>query len=133
MTAYLVDAVGMLRYLVDALPDEADEAFYRAEQGVDSIRSTDVQIAEVLYQVSRSQEVAGIELEGTPNEALRLLVADGPVDIASIDEQVLAVYGSISDVYTMHDGLLIAAHRVLGTDSIISKDEDFSKVETVWE
>lgn len=132
MATYLTDAVAMLRYLVDALPAGADEAFGRAEEGIDVIRAPDVQLAEVLYQVARGRTVAEVKLRGTPNEALRGLVTEGPIDVASIDEHVLAVYGSIADQYTMHDGLLVATHRVRGTDRIISKDEAFGDLETVW-
>lgn len=133
MASYTADAVGLLRYLVNALPLRADEAFTRAEAGVDVIRAPDVQLAEVLYQVTRGGVVAGVELRASPNEALRRLVVDGPVDVAVIDEQVLAVYGSIADQYSMHDGLLVANHRVIGADAVISKDEGLTGVETIWE
>ena len=133
MTRYLADAVSMLRYLVDELPAGADEAFSRAEEGVDVLLAPDVQLTEVLYQVSRGGVVAGIELDGSPNETLRRLVTNGPVQVAPIEEHELAVYASVTDLYTMHDGLLAAAHRVQGTDAIITKDEAFDGEDTLWE
>ncbi|MEF8937571.1 MAG: hypothetical protein V5A32_06410 [Halovenus sp.] len=38
MTRYTVDGVAMGRYLVDHLPDAADEVFERAEKGMASSR-----------------------------------------------------------------------------------------------
>lgn len=134
MATYVADAIAMLRYLVDELPPAADEVFERTERGVDLLLAPDVQIGEVLYQISRNDVVAGVELRGTPNEALRRLATDGPVDVASLGEHELAVYAGLADVRSMHDGLLLAVHRVHGTDAIISKDETFrtADVETVW-
>lgn len=123
----------MLWYLVDALPASADEAYSRAEAGIDVIRAPDVQIAGVLYQISRGGVVAGVELQGPPTNALAGLVDDGPIDVAVISEPELGAYGSFADQYSMHDGLLVANHRVSGTDAIISTDEAFTGLETVWE
>lgn len=133
MAVYLADAVGLLRYLVDSLPPAADRAFARAEDGLDVIRAPDVQLAEVLYQVGRSHVIAETTLRGTATEALQRLVTNGPIDVAPIGEPALAVYGSLTDQYSMHDGMLVACHRVLETDGIISKDRAFAELPTVWE
>lgn len=135
MTVYTADAVAMLRYLVDQLPARADDLFTRAERGVDSIEAPDVAMAEVLAAVGGSGEVAGITLEMTPQQALRELVTRGPLEVATIGEHELAVYASEVDLYSMHDGLIVATHRVHGTDAVISKDPVFGDtgVETVWD
>lgn len=46
---------------------------------------------------------------------------------------MLAVFVSETDLYTMHDWLLVASHTVNGTAAIISKDEAFTDtgIETV--
>lgn len=135
MTAYTADAVAMLRYLVDRLPPAADEVFTRAEQGIDSIEAPDVALAEVLTALSgEGATVAGITLQLHPPETLRRLVTNGPVDVATIDEHVLAVFASEVDLYTMHDGLIAATHTVHDTTAIISKDGAFDDagLETVW-
>ncbi|MHB9288044.1 hypothetical protein ACKVMT_13505 [Halobacteriales archaeon Cl-PHB] len=133
MAAYTVDAVAMLRYLVDDLPDAANDVFNRAEQGIDVLSAPDVQLAEVLDHVSRGSEVAGVELAGSPNEVLRRLVTSGPISVATIGEHELTVYASEIDLYSMHDGLLVATHRVHGTDAIVTKDRELAGESTVWE
>lgn len=132
MAVYMADAVALLRYLVDELPDAADEVFKRAERGVDVLRAPDIQIAEALYQVEKGDRVAGIPLQGDPRDTLRRLVTNGPVDIASIGEHELAVFASEIDLYSMHDGLLAATHRVQNTKAIVTKDKAFAGEETVW-
>jgi predicted nucleic acid-binding protein len=132
MATYMVDAVALLRYLVDELPDAADEVFSRAEKGIDVLQAPDVQVAEALYQVANGGIVAGIELQGDARETLRRLVTNGPVEVVSIGEQDLAVFASEIDLYTMHDGLLAAAHRVQNTKAIVTNDEAFASEETVW-
>lgn len=132
MATYMVDAVALLRYLVDELPDGADEVFTRAEQGIDVLRAPDVQVAEALYQVENGGVVAGVKLQGDPRETLRRLVTNGPVEVASIGEHELAVFASEIGLYSMHDGLLAASHRVQNTKAIVTNDEEFSGEETVW-
>lgn len=135
MTVYTADAVAMLRYLVDQLPERANDLFTRAEQGIDSIEAPDIAMAEVLTAVGGSSEVASITLEMAPQQALRELVTNGPLEIATIGEHELAVYASEVERYSMHDGLIVATHRVHGTDAIITKDSTFRDrgVETVWD
>ena len=122
----------MARYLVDQLPPAADEAFERAERGIDVIEAPTVTVSEAIWTAVNKNTIAGITVETTPNAVLRGLVNDGPVRIAPTDDQDLAVYGSLIDHHTLHDALLIANHRVRGTEAIITNDENFTSEETVW-
>lgn len=54
------------------------------------------------------------------------MVSNGPVEVAPLGENKLAVLASEIDRYTMHDGLLAAAHRVQYTEAVISKDDVFA-------
>ena len=42
------------------------------------------------------------------------------------------MHESLIDHHTMHDALLIANHRVRGTDAIISNDDAFTAEDTLW-
>lgn len=132
MTRYTVDGVAMVRYLVDCLPAAADEIFERAEHGVDVIEAPTVAVSEAIWTVVRKGKIAGVEVDTTPNAVLHGLVNDGPVQIAPTDEQDLAVYGSLIDHHTRHDALIVANHRVRGTDAIVTSDEEFAAENTVW-
>lgn len=133
MTRYTVDGVAMSRYLVDQLPDGADEVFHRAEQGADVLEAPTVAVGEAIWTVVNKGTIAGVEIDTTANAVLRGLVNDGPVQVASADEQDLAVAGSLIDHHTLHDALLIANHRVRGTEAIVTNDEEFAGENTVWE
>lgn len=132
MTKYTADGVAMARYLVDRLPRAADEVFERAEQGVDVIEAPTVAVSEAIWTAVNKEEIAGVEVDTTPNAVLRGVVNDGPVQVAPADEQDLAVYGSLIDHHTLHDALVIANHRVRGTEAIVSSDEAFVGEEIVW-
>ena len=122
----------MARYLVDQLPPAADDVFKRSERGIDVIKAPTVTVSEAIWTAVNKNTIAGITVETTPNAVLRGLVNDGPVRIAPTDDQDLAVYGSLIDHHTLHDALLIANHRVRGTEAIITNDENFTSEETVW-
>lgn len=132
MTHYTADGVAMSRYLVDRLPAAADEVFERSEQGVDVLEAPTVAVSEAIWTAVNKGKIAGIEVDTTPNAVLRGLVNDGPIQIAPTDEQDLAVYGSLIDHHTLHDALLIANHRVRGTEAIVTTDEEFLGEETIW-
>jgi len=122
----------MARYLVDRLPPAADEIFERAENGVDVIEAPTVAVGEAIWTAVKKSKIAGVEVDTTPNAVLRGVVNDGPVRIAPSDKQDLAVYGSLIDHHTLHDAILIANHRVRGTEAIVTNDEEFATEETVW-
>ncbi|ELZ45372.1 hypothetical protein C465_13975 [Halorubrum distributum JCM 9100] len=132
MTRYTVDGVAMARYLVDSLPPAADDVFERAERGVDIVEAPTVAVSEAIWTAVNKGSIAGVEVDTTPNAVLRGLVTDGPVRIAPSDDHDLAVYGSLIDQYTLHDALLIANHRVRGTEAIVTNDEKFVTESTVW-
>jgi predicted nucleic acid-binding protein len=132
VTRYTVDGVAMARYLVDQLPPAADEVFERAEQGADVIEAPTVAVSEAIWTAVNKGKIAGVEVGTTPNAVLRGLVNDGPVQVAPTDEQDLAVYGSLIDHHSLHDALLIANHRVRGTEAIVTNDEEFASENTVW-
>lgn len=132
MTRYTVDGVAMIRYLVDQLPPAADEVFERAEQGADVIEAPTVAVSEAIWTAVNKGKIAGVEVDTMPNAVLRGLVNDGPVQVAPTDEQDLAVYGSLIDHHSLHDALLIANHRVRGTEAIVTNDEEFASENTVW-
>lgn len=132
MTRYTADGVAMARYLVDRLPPAADEVFEQAEEGIDVIEAPTVAVSEAVWTAVNKGDIAGVEVDTTPNAVLRGLVNDGPVQTAPADEQDLAVYGSLIDHHTLHDALLIANHRVRGTEAIVTKDGGFGSETTVW-
>ncbi|GAA0723855.1 putative nucleic acid-binding protein [Halorubrum trapanicum] len=132
MTRYTVDGVAMARYLVDSLPSAADDVFERAERGVDIVEAPTVAVSEAIWTAVNKESIAGVGVDTTPNAVLRGLVTDGPVRIAPSDDHDLAVYGSLIDQYTLHDALLIANHRVRGTEAIVTNDEEFVTESTVW-
>ncbi|MFB6129122.1 MAG: hypothetical protein ABEJ47_05090 [Halorhabdus sp.] len=132
MTRYTVDGVAMARYLVDRLPPAADDVFRRSEDGIDVIEAPTVAVSEAIWTAVNKGEIAGVEVDTTPNAVLRGLVNDGPVQIAPADEQDLAVYGSLIGHHTLHDALVIANHRVRGTQAIVTDDDAFAAEDTVW-
>jgi len=133
MTRYTVDGVAMARYLVDRLPPAADGVFQRAENGVDVIEAPTVSVSEAIWTAVNKGAIAEIDVDTTPNAVLRGLVNDGPVQIAPTDEHDLAVYGSLIDHHTLHDALLVANHRVRGTEAIVTSDDGFAAEGTVWQ
>jgi len=132
VSRYTADGVAMARYLVDRLPPAVDEIFERAEQGVDVIEAPTVAVSETIWTAANKADIAGVAVETTPNAVLRGLVTDGPIQLSTAGEQDLAVYGSLIDHHSLHDALIIANHRVRGTEAILTKDDEFGAETTVW-
>jgi hypothetical protein len=134
MSTYTVDAVSLLVYLVDALPARANRLFAEAEAGEAVLQAPSTALAEVLYAVSRDKNVRGIALSGTPNEARRALIENGPITVAPVDDEELAEYARIVDEFTIHDALIVASHRARQTDGIITTDDSIAQAgyDVLW-
>jgi hypothetical protein len=135
MAAYTADAVSLLCYLVDALPQRADQVFAEAEAGELVMEAPSTALAEVLYSVSRDKEVRGITLTGSPEDAREALVGSGPVSVAPVDDPELVEYAAVVDEFSIHDGLIVASHRARDTDAIITTDGAINDAEysTLWD
>lgn len=135
MATYTADAVALLVYLVDALPQSADRVFAEAEAGETVISAPGTAVAEVLYSVSRDKDVRGVTLTGTPEDARQALLVNGPVSVTPVGDEELAEYANVIDEFGIHDAFVLTNHRARGTDAIITSDRVIrnSDVETVWE
>lgn len=131
---YTADAVALLVYLVDSLPDRADRVFAEAEAGESVIQAPSTALAEVIYSVSRDTDVRGIQLVGSPEEAQQALLANGPVASAPVGEEELAQYAQVVDDFNIHDGFIVASHCARGTDAVITSDDTIQDagVATIW-
>lgn len=134
MATYTADAVSLLVYLVDALPERADRLFAEAEAGQTLVQAPSTAVAEVLYSVSRDKDVRGVALSGRPEEARQALVGNGPVTVAPVDDE-LREFATVVDEFSIHDGMVVASHRSNGTDAIITTDTVIrdSECPTVWD
>jgi len=134
MATYTADAVALLVYLVDALPERADRVFAEAEAGETVITAPSTALAEVLYSVSRDKDVRGVTLAGTPEDARQALVVNGPVSAISFGDEELAEYAQIIGDFGIHDAFVVASHRARETDAVVTTDGviDDAGVETVW-
>ena len=135
MESYTADAVSMLVYLVDALPPAADRIFAEAEAGETVLQAPSTALAEVLYSVGHDKSIRGVTLTGSPEEARRALVENGPVSVAPVDDGELVEYAQLESEFSIHDGLIVASHRTRETDAIITTDSviDEAGCSTVWE
>jgi len=134
VTTYTADAVALLVYLADTLPQRADRIFAEAEAGETVIQTPSTALAEVLYSVSRDKDVRGITLTGTPEGTRQALVENGPVSVAPIGDEELVEYAGIIDEFSIHDAMVVASHRVRGTEAIVTIDSVVrDAASTIWE
>ena len=134
MATYTADAVSLLVYRVDALPRAADRKFAEVEAGEAVIQAPSTALAELLYSVSRDKDVRGVTLTGTPEDARRALVENGPVSVAPVDDAELVEYAQVVDRFSIHDGLIVASHRARSTDAVLTSDGAIGDAgyETIW-
>ena len=134
MVRFTADAVALLVYLVDALPRRADQLFAEAEAGETVIEAPSTALAEALYSVSRDKDVRGVTLSVSSEDARRALVSNGPIAVADMGDEEIAEYTQVVDEFSIHDGLVVASHRVAGTEAVITIDGVINEagVDTVW-
>jgi hypothetical protein len=134
MATYTADAVAMNRLLVETAPDRVTEIFERAEAGLDTVLAAPIQIAEVTDTFWRGEQIAGVEPSLKPREAVRRLT-DGPITILNNGPRELLGLDRLFDLYSMHDAMLVAAHRTRQTDGILTNDDvicTYDRDAVVW-
>ena len=133
MIRYTADAVALLVYLADALPRHADQLFAEAEAGETVIEAPSTALAEALYSVSQDKDARGITLSMPSERARQALVSNGPIAVADMGDEEVAEYTQVVDEFSIHDGLVVASHRVAGTEAVITTDDviDEAGVDTV--
>ena len=134
MVRYTVDAVALLVYLVDALPRRADQLFAEAEAGETDVEAPSTALAEVLYSVSRDKDVRGVALSVSSEKARQALVSNGSIAVADMGDEEIAECTQVVNEFSIHDGLVVASHRVADTEAVITTDGVIDKagVDTVW-
>lgn len=134
MATYTADAVALLVYLVDGLPERADELFTRAGAGESIIHAPSTAVAETLYAVSRDKDVRGTRLTAQPDEVRRALLTNGPLSLVPPDENELVEFSAIVEAFSIHDAMVVASHRARDTDGIITNDAMITEsgVSTIW-
>lgn len=135
MNRYTVDAVAALRYLVDALPDSADDLFDRAEAGTVLLQIPPIALTETLYIVTHKKEIKGPSLNHDPADAREKLVTTGPLTVVEFGNADVSAYLDVLDELTIHDAMIVASHRTRDTDAIVTTDGEIADlgVATVWE
>lgn len=133
MITYTVDAVALLAYLVDGLPQRANRLFSKAEAGETRLYTPHTAVAETLYAVSRNRTVRGADLSQTPEAARQNLLISGPVSVISGGDE-LKEYVTLVNEFDIHDAFVVATHRASESTAIVTTDEDLrdSDMPTVW-
>lgn len=129
MNRYTVDAVAALRYLVDALPDRADELFARAEAGNVLLQIPSIALAETLYVVAHSDEIKGRALNHAPGDARERLVTTGPLTVVESGNADFSAFIEALDSLTLHDAMVVASHRTQDTDAIVTTDGEMADID----
>ena len=134
MEAYTVDSVGLIHYLLDILPDPADELFARAEAGDVTLEVPSIVLSETLYILAKRDRIRDIPVEMEPAEIIEEIEAHAPLDLVDLDYDALYVLTDLLDVLTLHDAMIVASHQANETDAVITTDSEINEAEisTVW-
>ena len=131
---YTTDAVGILRYLVDELGDDADAVFRRAEENDCVIELPSVAAAEVLYRIDDGGAVKGHELTASAEEVAEGYATFLPVTVVGTDVEQLGEMTRLPDGLTLHDVVVVASHCVRETKAVLTTDTEIDEtgVDVVW-
>jgi predicted nucleic acid-binding protein len=131
---YTADAVALLRYLVDALPDGADELFRRAESDNVVLQVPNIAVAETLYTVRKRDKVKGVPLAADAEDVVEAIGPDVPVTVVEDGFNGTRRLPPYIDDLTLHDAMVVVSHEVNGTKAVITADGEISEyVDTVWD
>jgi predicted nucleic acid-binding protein len=120
MDRYTLDANGLLYYLGNVLPADADEVFRKAASGEAVIELPAIAATEVLYIVRNRERIAGRELNATPEEVVDALDTHLPVRVVALSVNEVRKTVEWMDVFPkqIHDALIVASHEVNDREAV---------------
>jgi predicted nucleic acid-binding protein len=134
MARYTLDAIGLLFYLFDILPDQADRAFTAAEAGTAVIEAPRTVFLETIYTIANRDEIRALPVTITPRDALEAIEGESPVQMANSGYADLYAVTDTVETLSIHDAMIVANHRTHETDAVITNDPKIAATATtIWE
>jgi predicted nucleic acid-binding protein len=133
LISYVVDAVGFLSYLADALPVAADDIFKKAENNEIVLILPSITVGESLYTIYNGKEVFGrvIPLEKV-DIILELLRSSSVFQLVDMDASCWDIF-HVLKIPELHDRMIVAMCKHLGCKGIVTNDPEIGReVDTVW-
>jgi len=133
--AYTVDAIALLCYLADRLPQKVDEIFKRAEDEEVLLVVPSIVLGEAIFTLLKGREVFGSKI---PLEKLTtfLDVLETSRTVRLVD---LTVAGwrlvTTINLPELHDRMVVSTHLISNSRAILTDDQEirgFPKVKTIW-
>ena len=133
--AYTVDAIALLCYLADRLPQKVDEIFKRAEDEEVLLVVPSNVLGEAIFTLLKGREIFGIKI---PLEKLTtfLDVLETSRTVRLVD---LTVAGwrlvTTINLPELHDRMVVSTHLISNSRAILTDDQEirgFPKVKTIW-
>ncbi|MCL5882246.1 MAG: hypothetical protein M1592_06690 [Candidatus Thermoplasmatota archaeon] len=130
---FIVDTVGLARYLEDNLPSSASDVFFLAERGEASILIPQIVIGEFIY-IAMKGRLRLVDPESAVKEVMDELRGASFIFQSNFPEDGWDIFLSIN-IPELHDRL-IAAEALSRSLPLISNDPVFLKVQglnVIWE
>lgn len=130
---YTADAMAVLAYLADKLPENAERIFRMAEDDEAKIQVPSIAVGEVLYTISKGKDVFGVEV---PIEKISLIL-----DVLEYSKNMFIADLSPSGwrkalelkLPELHDRMIVATHLTTDSEALITDDDEIQKVtKTIW-
>jgi len=124
---YVADTHTWVFYLLDRLPEKADEVFSHAEHGRDFVFIPTIALAECVYLVERGK--IDLNLDGLFS---KLRVGGNFIPVPLTLDVVERIH--LIPLSEIHDRIIVATAQVLGA-KVLTKDEQIVEsgiVETIW-
>jgi hypothetical protein len=132
--SYTLDAIGLIFYLFDILPERADRALAAAEAGTAIVEALRTVSLETVCTIANREEIRAIPVTITPREALEAIDVDSPVRMANSGYADLYAVTEIVDTFSIHDAMVVASHYTQDTKAVITNDPTIADAtETVWD
>lgn len=140
MKSYTVDSVALLHYLLDILPERAQEVVEQAEHGDVTLELPSIVLAETAYILNKRDEIRGENVRdvASPEDVRAVLTTierESPIELVRTDYDELWQFATRMDEFSIHDALIVASHERHNTEAILTKDGTLadSDVPIVWE
>jgi len=133
LDCFVVDTVAFLAYLVDNLPDKADQIFKKAEKKKVELLLPSIALGETLYTIYKGKDIFGksISLEKV-DLIFTILQSKEMLKLIDLNLEAWQVFHRL-EIPEMHDRMIVSIFHNSSAKGIITNDPEISKkANSIW-
>jgi predicted nucleic acid-binding protein len=125
---YTIDSVAFLGFIIDDLPEKADQIFQKAENDEITLILPSIALGEIIYTILKKKEVFGKIIPLEKISIILEIIRDS--ESICLKDMNLECWKKLLEIQIpeLHDRMIVATHLTYNSTAIITNDNEIVKI-----